>query len=247
MNKKLKITLIVFGFVLIACLIFKIIFLKLHYVEIVDDDVIKGLSLDKTITVYNNKIEETEYIIEDNIKIRNDFKNFQKKEKEGEYDSTKYLFYDESNRLTAAFWVGQMEQYIEFFSTDFLTIYNGNNNGKFKDEDRKKFLLENEIENDVDFLKYIKEHYYCKSNIFTSFKNIKRNYAINMFVSVVLPSIDSTTIIDGDYLGYIFNIKDNMREVHILKDKKSYIFMFMGDEYTTDEYLKEIISTIEFE
>jgi len=249
MNKKIKITIIIFIIIIVAYILFKGLFLIRHYVEPIEnlEYVMNGLSLDETLTVYDNKIEEEEYLKENNIKIRNDFKNFIKKEKENEFDSTKYLLYDENNKLKAAFWMGEMDQYIEVFTMDSLVIFGENSKGIFNDSDRKRFLKDNKIENDVDFFKYIKNNYYAKSNIFTSFKEIKENYIINMFVSVALPSISSTTIIDGDYYGYIFNINDNMREVHILKDKKSYVFMFMGKEYTKDEYIKEILGTIEFE
>ena len=48
----------------------------------------------------------------------------------------------------------------------------------------------------------------------------------------------------GDYTGYIYN-KGNIREVVILRNNQRYIFSFRGEKYTTDEYIKDILSTIE--
>lgn len=46
---------------------------------------------------------------------------------------------------------------------------------------------------------------------------MKENYTIQFMVSVIMPQMDSITLINGDYQGYIFNLKNNMKEVSILK------------------------------
>ena len=48
-------------------------------------------------------------------------------------------------------------------------------------------------------------------------------------VSVIMPQMDSITLINGDYQGYIFNLKNNMKEVSIFKKRKTlciYVFEY---------------------
>ncbi len=74
---------------------------------------------------------------------------------------------------------------------------------------------------------------------------MKENYAIYFMTSVVMPSIDSITLIDGDYGGYIFNMSNfNVKEVSIIKNDKRYTFVFINTEYFKDEYIKELLNTI---
>ena len=49
--------------------------------------------------------------------------------------------------------------------------------------------------------------------------------------------------IKGDYVGYILNL-NNMKEVSILKNKKRYILTFLGNDYFTDDYVRELLNTI---
>lgn len=59
--------------------------------------------------------------------------------------------------------------------------------------------------------------------------------------------MNSLTIIKGDYEGYIFNYQDNLREVNILKNNKRYVFTFIGSDITSDNYIKDILSTLEIQ
>jgi len=249
-KNKIKITLLsilsIIIFVFLSFVIFKAIILNKYYVEQTSDSqkIIDGLSMDKTMTIYKKTISENEYLIEENIKIRNDFESFAKIDEVG--DTTKYVLRHESDDLIASFWIGVSElTYINMFASDSIIIFNEKDSGQFNNSDRKYFLLRNDINDDVDFLKYIKENYYAKSNLFTGIREIKENYALNTFVSIALPNVESTTLITGDYSGYIFNLKNNIREVHILRNDKSYNFMFIGEDYTSDEYIKDILSTLE--
>lgn len=205
----------------------------------------KGLSTNESIKIYKKSINENEYLIEDDIKIRNDVKGFKKLPKMGEYDSTKYVLYDNNNKVKDAFWLGKMDTYINIFASDSLTIYNNKDTGQFTNADRKYFLLKNDINNDIDFLNYIKEHYYLKSNIFSSARTIKENYAVNTFTSIAIPAIESLTFISGDYEGYILNLKNNFKEVHILRNDISYTFVFIGETFSSNDYIIDLISTLE--
>lgn len=183
-------------------------------------------------------------MIETDVKLRNDFENYTKI-KDNWF--SKYYLYNEKS-IESAVWIGQTPQYINIFTSDLMTLYSldgTSGRGNFTDADRKYFLLRNDINNDLDFLEYIRNNYYIENNLLTSNRSIKENYAVNLFVSVVIPSIESITTITGDYTGYIFNIKDNIREVHILRNDKSYIFTFFGNDLTSNEYINDLLSTLE--
>ena len=59
----------------------------------------------------------------------------------------------------------------------------------------------------------------------------------------MLPDIESVSFIEGDYQGYIFNMKEKMQEVFILKDNKLYSFTLIGFHYT-QEQLNELFATL---
>lgn len=212
------------------------------------EEFIKGISFDKTIKIYKKTINENEYLIEDDVKLRNDFKDYERTFKEETNGFVKYFLYDENNKVKSAFWMGKTDQYINMFTSDELNIYMMENplfRGNFNEIDRKYFLLKNDINDDLDFFEYIKNNYYLESNIFTSDRGIRENYALNLFVQIVFPLVDSITVISGDYTGYIYNINDRIREAHIFRNDKSYVFTFIGEELATDSYIIELLSTLE--
>lgn len=208
------------------------------------EEFINNLQIKDTIKIYKKTIDEDDYLIETDVKLRNDFENYTKI-KDNWF--SKYYLYNEKS-IESAVWIGQTPQYINIFTSDLMTLYSldgTSGRGNFTDADRKYFLLRNDINNDLDFLEYIRNNYYIENNLLTSNRSIKENYAVNLFVSVVIPSIESITTITGDYTGYIFNIKDNIREVHILRNDKSYIFTFFGNDLTSNEYINDLLSTLE--
>lgn len=75
-------------------------------------------------------------------------------------------------------------------------------------------------------------------------REIRENYAFNLFVSIVIPEGNSISLIKGDYEGFIFN-SDNSREIHIIRDDIVYSFLIRGDELMTDEYIIDWIGTLE--
>ena len=134
--------------------------------------------------------------------------------------------------------------YIDLFTSEDISFFDNLLDKKFKSADRKYFLLRNDINNDIDFINYIKDHYHENISIFASEREIKEKYALNLFIDIVVPMVDSITIINGDYNGYIANLKGT-RSVAILRNDKRYIFSFRGEKYTSDDYIKDILSTLE--
>ena len=233
---------------LLSFVIYKGILLSVYNVEPIEnyETFVKKLEIKDEIKIYKKTINDQDYLSEFDIKIRNDFKGYTR---EVDGDTVKYNLYD-GDTFKSAVWLGKSNQYIDMFTSDSMSLYiDGGNSlpysGEFTDADRKYFLLKNDINNDLDFLEYIRNNYYIKSNVFTSKRAIKENYAINLFVSVTLPNIQSITLITGDYTGYIFNINEDIREVHILRNDISYFLTFNGDNVNSDEYIQDILSSLE--
>ena len=249
-NNKLKTIIIIIASLIILFImifiIYKSVLLMKYNVEPISnyEEFVINLDFKNTIKVYKKTIDNNDYLIESDIKFRNDFRKYTKiKEK----NIIKYNLYND-NTVESAFWISQSTQYIDVFTSDSMALYSiddDSNNSDFTDADRKYFLLRNDINNDLDFLEYIRDNYYIKNNLFMSKRSIKENYAVNLFVSVALPSIDNITLITGDYEGYIFNLTNGAREVHILRNNKSYIFSFIGNDITSDEYIQDLLSTLE--
>ena len=250
-KNKIKIILrVVTSIVFIVALIFliyKSFLLNKYNADIPEnyEQIVDGLTLDKTIKIYKKTINENDYLIVDDIKIRNDFSAFKKIDKINELDSTKYVLYDENDKIKSAIFMGKMDSYIDMLASNSLIIMNGKDKGQFNDADMKYFLLRNDINNDLDFFKYVKDNYYLENNLFTSIRKMRENYVINTYVGIAFTLVSSTTIIAGDYTGFIYNLKTNMKEVHIFRNNKSYVFTFIGEEFTKDSYIEDLLSTLE--
>ena len=114
----------------------------------------------------------------------------------------------------------------------------------FETEEKK----ENDINNDIDFYKYIAKHYYQENNIFMSKREMMENYSFNTFVSVAIPRVDEFTIIKGDYQGYILKLfKDDEQttQVTLIRDGKIYGFLTNDSRFKDDKYLIDLVGTIE--
>lgn len=247
----------ILSMILIICLVYvsyKGVLLMIHKVPKGDiEEIISGLEVKSTLTIYKRTIDEDKYLVVDDIKIRNDFKDFEEMERPNELHPV-ILKKTLDNGKTLGVSISSGNSYIDIFSSDDVIVYNGIDSdtidfGQFNAADRKYFLLRNDINNDIDLLNYIYKNGYHKSNIFMTDREIKENYAINFFMDTVIPKIDNITLITGDYSGYIFNLKGksvgkNIRCVSILRNNKIYSFTFYGDKYD-DEYLIDVLGTLE--
>lgn len=260
-KNKIKLILIaIFCFILFLSLsfgVYKTILLAKYNAPISKnyDDLKDGLSLDKDIKIYKKTLNEDAYFVDGDIKFRNDFSDYEKTfdNNMGDYKTVQYVKKDLNGNHVSGFAYGIGYQLIDAFSNN-AEFYSGtdeeifNVEGKFNSADRKYFLLKNDINDDVDFLKFIKNNYYLKSNIFTSKREIQENFALNLFVDVVIPySVSSTDIISGDYRGYVFRNKTDrglIINANIIRNNKIYSFMFSGSNIT-DEYILDFLSTLE--
>ena len=215
--------------------------------------IIKGLENNKTIKIYKRTIEEDKYLVIDNFKIRNDFKDYLLEEiNHADNSYTKiYRKKDNDNIISSITFTNSKYNYqlIDLFISDEINIFSKDKNlinaeDKFTSADRKYFLIKNDINNDIDFYKYIENNYYKENNIFMNKRTLMENYAFNLFTFIAIPKIDSITYIKGDYEGFIEKI-NNTIQVTIIRDNKLYGFLCSGENFQDENYLIDLIGTIE--
>ena len=206
-------------------------------------NIINSLNKQDTLTIYKKTISEDDYLSFQNIRIRNDFSEYTNEMDNTGYASSTYNLYKDS-KLLAMFSISTFETYIELFKNNILFSSNEDMKNQFNKADRGYMLLKYDINDDIDLLNYLKDNYYQNSNIFSSVRDIKESAALKVFANTITPNVESLTIINGDYHGYIFNCKNNLKEVNIIRNNKRYVFIF-GGTLANDEYIKDLLSTLE--
>ncbi len=202
----------------------------------------KGTTLKEEITLNHTNAED--YVVFNNLKIRNDFKDFVMEE-ESEVNK-KFYKYDSEGNLEASFLMSKIDSYMDMLKKENnpSKIYFDN---KLTNEDIKEILERNNIKDDTDIIKYLIKNKDKSVDIFKGIKDIKENYFVKTFISFILPQGESVTIINGDVKGYMINFNDNAKFVTITNKDKSYNITFVKSTYFNDDYVRELLSTIVFE
>lgn len=192
--------------------------------------------------------EKTKQFI--NVIIPDIFDNFALDETEtsnvGSQRYETYKLNDNYGNLTAMFKVGtsDYDYYDLLVSEDILTY-----SVDLKNINRKQLVEKFNINNNVDFIKYVIEHYEDSVNIFSSRDEIAMNYLIKTYTNTIIP-ISKIDIINGDLNGCMFIIRDKAYyEIHLLHNEKKYFFTFANgtdNEYFTLDDIKDFISKIHF-
>ncbi|MGM9878975.1 MAG: hypothetical protein ACI31R_03010 [Bacilli bacterium] len=178
----------------------------------------------------NSAIYEGDYIDGPNIKIPNYFSDFNKTESE-----TGIVFTKTDDEKTIKFGISkeQIASPVKQFE-DFVVMdkYIG-----------KKVLQKNNINNDIELLKYIDNYKFSNRTIFTSIDKMLNDEAIYDFV--VYYYFDDITIFDGYVSGYYSNIFNNeCKMLYIFNGDNSNVITLCGDSYFTDDYIVDLLSKI---
>jgi len=209
------------------------------------DEIVNGLNNQKTIKIYKKIIDE-EYFTMSGFKIKNVFNDYVLQERNSKYEP--YLLKKEIDGKTYSLGFDSNHyQIIDYFVNEAVFMSGGDNVlNKFNSADKKYFLLRNDINNDIDFYNYIANNYYIENNVFMDKRTLMENYSFNLFVSIAVPKINSMTIIKGDYSGFVFYLDNNAIQVSIIRDDKIYGFYTNDERFQNEEYLIDVLSTIEF-
>lgn len=234
---------ILFGFYLIRQSYYWMLypnFNKRYYI-----DVSNGLNFRKTNKIYKKTLYENEYISFGNIKIKNVFNDYFISDESSDFDIPNYFH---------TIYLKNFENKNKFVFIRNLdkvnTLYNIiNKYGEivsFTYDDMKDFYLKNDIDDEIDFMKYASKNQYKLSNFFISPKKMKFNMAYNNYVvDYCTINYDYIELIEGDYRGYIRKLgSKDLIELVLLKDNTKYTFMFF-DELADYNFIIDLISTIE--
>ena len=251
MKKKIILIVVV---LLVLVLAFQLIMFKRY--ESVEVQINKDAIFNQTLTVENDS-DSIELIPFVNMNYGNFFDGFEK-QPGGNFTVKR----DERGEVIAYYSIFREEQYIKKLSVNsFLVTATLVEVDNSTEKNMQDFLDKNNIKNDIDLFKYLKEHYYIKNNIFTCYKTMRNNYILNTFVEVSLPSYDNITLLNGSVNGYIINTKRNIglegeyvdfntnigiREIHLLNNDDQYIITLYGEEISNDEFVNNLLKTISF-
>lgn len=164
-------------------------------------------------------------------------------------DSNFKVKYDEFGEVVSFYNISREKQYINLLNINSF-LYSDQDVDYSTSKDMRFFLIKKHINNDIDLMKYIKDNYYLKNNLFTSIKMMKINYIFNSYVSTTLPNFNSISLIQGDKInGYIMNINSdfNIRVIHLLYNDEQYIITLAGQNITSDEFINDFLESIYFE
>lgn len=232
MNKKkiFNIIGIILGVLLILYFVVKIVFIVTYI-----NPNIKNIDIEVNDIGIISKQNAEDYYEFDNLKFRNDFKDYEIV-RENEYDEetkSKSIVLKKENSRSAVV-IGIREEY-------FVTSLELNSFEKFYLK-MTGWDLANEKEVILKSVKELEKGY----NIFDSFQKILFTDMVN---NVMLNNGDITTFTIDGLNGYVLEIKDGndttfYTEIVVLKNKKAYSVTSYHQELS-EEYIKDFISTIE--
>ncbi len=235
--KKVLIFIVIF---LLFGLGYKYYLFNKYYIDKVDFNT-DGI-FDKTVTISHRDDYDLMYTYED-LNIKDDFTSFYQNE-------DFFIDKNEFGEVVKAIGFNKMDQYYLMLKDSAFTVGALEDDYLFTEDDRIRFTGENNIHNDIDLYKYIKENYYLESNIFDSIKRLKEKYIINNFVAILgLASdanVNTITLINGDITGYIINIGEVAKEIHLLHNNEQYMIILQGKDYLDDNYIINLLESVKF-
>lgn len=206
----------------------------------------KSLNVKNTINVKHEDVLDENKIIFKDISIRNDFNTFTKL---GEPHSTenyvKYVLYDENNEGIASIWFATDYSLVESYKEE-VVVFNSEEI-RYEQMSFKEFFEKKEIKDDINLINYLTETKDKTNTIFDSIEDMKSNYILHYLFSMGFEH-DGFTLIEGDLKGYMkeYKIGDvSMIEIHLMSDNKLYGMTLINREYFTDEYILDLLNTIE--
>ena len=168
------------------------------------------------------------YITYNEMKVKDIFEGYEKSETNTGY---RYV-YKNDDGIEKAILFGIDDTYINtVIKSKELFV------GKFK-----KVLNDNNIENDLDLLRYYEAHGDDKVEPLMSYSKQREIYIMQYVNSIMLPSIKYVNEISGGYIGYILNTSDTIHEVNLLFNNKKYYITFIGD-YDLD-FVENVVETL---
>lgn len=261
-EKKVKLKTIILT-ILIPLIIFMVlnfsykIYLINRYHEKINNDIVNIIKNkpDEIVSENNSRYNLENMVRYGEVAFINNYRDYEFVKPAGKtkWESYSYIKRDQDGNLISGFRFSSRDVFSYISFLDNVTKEDNKNSDNAKDyvltkKDIRRILVENDINDDVDLLKYLRKNYYFKSNILMSSKEIKERYSLNKAASLIPGMQNDITYVTGKHKGYIINYKvENigvkLRELYLIVNNKVYVFDFIGDEFTADEYIKNFIDT----
>lgn len=193
---------------------------------------LSNVKISGNMTINHTELNEDEYFIFKDIKVKNVFEGFEQNNLEG--DAFLRMVKKEGSQVSQAIILGSEKQYIDILKTnkEYKGIFNK--------------IAENEnINDDIDLLKYMEKHNDDEVKFFMTLRRQKQIDTINEFKISMLPSIEYINLVDGYYDGYMYKSSAHSSEVVIIKNNKRYFFSFLGNY--TEEFINDFMNTVVIE
>ncbi len=183
-------------------------------------------------TVINHK-DTKEYLTYNDIKIRNDFKNYVYEE-----DENTYVLYNKEDDIVNMFSIFEVDTLINAFIEY--------DNAVLSTKTLTKYLNDNNINNDMDLMEHI-SNYKKDINFFSSNKDIRINYYLNNFTKDILPFVTEYKTISGDYEGcilYNLNYEEDVAiDIMLFYKNRRFVLSFIGEEFEENKII-DLIGTV---
>ena len=231
-NKRKKVMII--GLIVIAFLIAVYFFYKIGIINYYNID----LKVESSSINVKKEIEISEtnytgdYIASANMKIPNYFSDFVKSQ-----DGTDIIYTkkdDENIKLVLT------ERKILSPIKQFEQI------GIVDKDIGKEVLKENNINQNIELLKYVANYKFSNRTIFTNIDKLLEEEAMYDFAAYYY--LDNITIFDGYIDGYYSDYRDNgCKLLYIFNGDNSNLITFCGKAYFTDDYIVDLLSKIKLD
>lgn len=209
-----------------------------------EKDVVSKLEYKSEIKLTHQDLEETEeYLTFENIKIRNDFKDYEELDINDNDEIKSYqLIKKIDGEVYSAFFIGKDKSVVNILkqSNDFFGTTDNLDNKYYKELFEKY-----NINTDLELLEFIKSNKDIKVNIFTPIKVLKERYAKMTIFLIMFPNFDSIDRISGNYQGYMFEAPSGIKEASIEINGDKYYFTFISKkDVFSNEYINELLNTL---
>lgn len=195
-------------------------------------ELIKGYIVKDVIEVDSVELNESDYIEYQGIKIKNIFEDYERIE---ENDYIRYSNKEQNSYIT----IGKTMRYIDYLGEEMAVF--GFDDFRLNNLINSDFEKNINFKNDLELFDYLYDTRDKIGSIFESINTMKENYYIKQISFIMLPSVEYISEIKGDLTGYILNINDKIKELHIFNGKDNYNLLFMGIDNKT---IKEVLNTL---
>ena len=222
---------------IIVCLLFFAIYLGFKFIcynKYGPDSFLElsDIKISGNITINHENLTDEEYFEYKDIKTKNIFEGYEQNSLDT--DSFLRMVKKVDSKISEAIFMGSERAYIDILKNDkeYKGIFN-------------KIAEKENINNDIDLLKYMEKHNDDKVSFFTPYFKQRQIYTINEFKITMLPSIEHIKTLDGYYNGYMYKGTKDSIEAVVIKNNKRYFFTFLGN--FSEEYVIDFMNSVVIE